>query len=84
MEVVWTDEALSDVQQIINYIASDNKKAALKVANSIFTTIDNLLTPNPHLGRLGRVKKTRELFVCQSFQTPVSYTHLTLPTILLV
>ena len=56
MRIVWTNEALDDIQQIINYIASDNKRAALKVADNIFATIDNLLTPNPHLGRLGRVK----------------------------
>jgi plasmid stabilization system protein ParE len=62
MEVVWLKEATEDLKEIGRYIAKDDPPAAYRTLIKIKACGDSL-QHNPELGRLGRVKKTRELVV---------------------
>lgn len=62
MEVFWLQEAISDVEEIVEYIAERNSAAAPKVAAALHDASVRLGT-HPHLGRQGRVAGTRELVV---------------------
>lgn len=52
----------ADLEKIVDYIASDNPKAALAIWDEIESQIERLVA-YPHSGRLGRVEGTRELVV---------------------
>jgi toxin ParE1/3/4 len=67
MKLIWTEEALSEIEAIVVYIAKDNKVAAMELAERIFTTVETTLPQNPLLGRQGRVTGTRELIVHTSY-----------------
>ncbi len=67
MKLVWTAEAISQIEAIINYVAADNPQAALDLADLIITGVDDQLTANPRSGRPGRVEGTRELIVHPSY-----------------
>jgi len=67
MRVVWTDEAIAELEGIIDYIAADNPPAAYDLADEIITWSDAQLTENPMSGRPGRVADTRELIVHGSY-----------------
>ncbi len=63
MKLVWTVEAINQIEDICSYIAKDNPLAAMGVANAIFDTVEASLSDNPNAGRPGRVSGTRELMV---------------------
>lgn len=60
MDIRWTPEANSNLEQIGLRIARDNPEAALKTIGIIFERIEQL-TIFPHRGRSGRDPGTREL-----------------------
>ena len=60
MDIRWTPEANSNLEQIGLHIARDNPEAALKTIGIIFERIEQL-TIFPHRGRSGRDPGTREL-----------------------
>ena len=60
MEIRWSPEAADDFVATIQYIKQDNSSAALRVARSIYQTIEQL-KKFPNRGRPGRVDGTREL-----------------------
>lgn len=62
MRVKWTKKALFNLDDAINYIASDNPTAATKVAKKIWES-SQMLALQPGLGRPGRVAGTRELLI---------------------
>ena len=62
MKVVWTDPALKDRENIINFIAEENPYAAVEM-DSLFTSAGKSLEKMPDRGRVGRVIKTRELVI---------------------
>ena len=62
MRVVWTRLALWDLEAIGGFIARDNPTAAAKIVTHIFDQTE-LLALHPHIGRVGRIKETRELVV---------------------
>jgi len=62
MEVEWLEEALFDIKEIGRFIAEDDPHAAYRVLAKIEASIHSL-EHHPHLGRPGRVPKTRELVV---------------------
>jgi len=62
MEVLWLKEAIQDLKEIGQFIVADDPAAAYRVLTKIETSGNSLLH-NPHLGRPGRVDKTRELIV---------------------
>lgn len=67
MRLVWTEESLDALSDIVNYIASDNESAAYTLGDTIITNTEALLLPNPKLGRPGRVASTRELVIHASY-----------------
>jgi len=60
MDIRWTPEANSNLEQIGLRIARDNPEAALKTIGIIFERIEQLAI-FPHRGRSGRDPGTREL-----------------------
>jgi addiction module RelE/StbE family toxin len=61
MKVVWTRIALSQLDEIQDYIAQDSPAAAYKLAFDIVDRTERQLSTSPESGRLGRVRGTREL-----------------------
>ena len=49
-EVIWTENALVDLNQIAEYIAISNLPAAKKLVDEIFTTVERL-SRHPESGR---------------------------------
>lgn len=62
MLIHWSDEAQADARGILGYIAQDSLAAAYGVYEEIDRQAD-LLAEHPKLGRMGRVKGTRELII---------------------
>lgn len=62
MEVFWLEEAISDLEEIVEYVAERNPVAAPKVAAALHDAAARL-GAHPHIGRQGRVAGTREFVV---------------------
>ena len=62
MRVVWLDRAESDLVSIAEYIAEDDPAAALSVVSTMRYAV-RVLAEHPHIGRAGRVERTRELVI---------------------
>lgn len=60
MRVVWAAPALSNLEEIQDYIAEDSPAAAYRVALTIYSRTEAGLSANPMLGRRGRARDTRE------------------------
>ncbi|GAC1329419.1 MAG: type II toxin-antitoxin system RelE/ParE family toxin [Beijerinckiaceae bacterium] len=65
MKVRWTAPASRDLEAIGDYIAEDNPAAAAKLITRVLERADQLAA-HPQLGRVGRVRGTRELVVTQT------------------
>jgi toxin ParE1/3/4 len=57
---LWRPTAIADRKKITAYIAQDNPQAAIEMGDMLFEKAQ-LLDEHPKLGRVGRVKGTREL-----------------------
>jgi toxin ParE1/3/4 len=62
MEIVWRPIAIEDLEDARGYIARDNPAAADRTVLTIRRAVGRLVN-FPHLGRPGRVARTRELVV---------------------
>ncbi len=62
MRVKWLRGALRNLHQAVDYIAGDNRSAAVDLAERIIETASRL-EQHPFMGRPGRLKTTRELIV---------------------
>ena len=62
MRLVWSAKACRRREEIFDYIAADNPKAALWLDDQ-FSQAAERLTAFPYSGRIGRVAGTRELVV---------------------
>jgi len=60
MHVRWTDEAIDDLDDIVDFIETDSPDAAQRVALAIVDAAESL-TSMPHRGRPGSRPGTREL-----------------------
>ena len=63
--IVWTDEAIADLRQLVARIAQDNSTAAVKFGEELIRK-SMLLAEHPRLGRMLREMKRdtlRELIV---------------------
>lgn len=60
MKVVWTEGAVQDLTEIVDYIADDSPEAARRVARHIFESLARL-GATPHRGRKRAVDSSREL-----------------------
>ena len=59
MRILWSLEAVADLENIVDYIRRDNPAAGQRVGQTIYDRVTVLVT-FPHSGRLGRVEGTRE------------------------
>ena len=62
MQIKWLRLALDDIEDIAEYISKDNPKIAQKIVQLIYENVYNLID-HPNIGRTGRVKETRELYI---------------------
>ncbi len=62
MQVKWTEPAAKALENIQDYIAKDNPRAAFEVAQEIQLAVSKL-EEYPKTGRTGRVIETRELVI---------------------
>ena len=62
MEIRLSPEAEQDLTEIFDYILQDNPGAANKILDAIEKEL-RYLSKHPHMGRAGRVPKTRELIL---------------------
>ena len=62
MRIIWTEPAARVLESIQDYIARDNRRAALEVAQRIQHAVSQL-EDYPKLGRSGCVRGTLELFI---------------------
>jgi plasmid stabilization system protein ParE len=60
MDIRWTTEARTNLENISLHIAEDDPEAAIKTARTIFDRIEQLVT-FPNRGRIGLEQGTREL-----------------------
>lgn len=65
MNLVWLPIAMEERFAQLDYIAEDNPLAAITQDEEIERQT-NLLTAQPEMGRVGRVKGTRELIISQT------------------
>jgi toxin ParE1/3/4 len=63
MNILWSPEAIEDLNSLRTYIAQDNPSAAREIVLHIMHSIEQLLPNNPQMGRPGRVPGTRELVI---------------------
>lgn len=61
-KLVWRPMAFEDRDRIMDFIAQDNPQAALAL-DALFEEKANMLTDQPNLFKLGRIKGTREAVV---------------------
>lgn len=62
MIVQWLDQAFADLDQIFDYILERNPEAALHAYDAIRQQV-GMLADHPQIGRVGRVRGTRELVI---------------------
>ena len=62
MRIIWTIPAASALENIQDYIAGDNRRAALEMAQRIKHAVSQLEN-HLKLGRSGRVRGTLELVI---------------------
>jgi plasmid stabilization system protein ParE len=55
-QVIWTDEAIADLRQLVAFIARENASAAVKLGEGIIRK-SMLLAAHPRLGR--RLRETK-------------------------
>jgi len=67
VKVYWADTANQHRAEIIDYIAADNPRAALKM-DRIFTEAADKLADFPMLGRKGDLPGTREILPHESYR----------------
>ena len=60
MQILWSDQAINDLDSIINYISQDNRDAAIGLALDLLNAVEHVIVDTPFIGRPGRVEATRE------------------------
>jgi addiction module RelE/StbE family toxin len=60
MQVRWSPSAAHDLEQIFDYLRTDNLRTARRVAQAIYQRVE-ALAAHPYQGRSGRLPGTREL-----------------------
>ena len=66
MKLLWTPEGKADRRAIYAYIEPDDRRAALELDEQ-FERRATQLVAHPMIGRLGRVRDTRELVVSPNY-----------------
>jgi plasmid stabilization system protein ParE len=63
VKTVLRDSAVADLERICGYIAEDSPANARAVAQRLLDAIENGIAWFPYMGRVGRVRGTRECVV---------------------
>ena len=66
MRVIWTPDAQQDRADILDYIAADSSRSAIKM-DELFSKAAARLEDHPKLGRAGRISGTREVIPHKSY-----------------
>lgn len=66
MDIIWSATATHDLEAIIDYIASDNLQAALRM-DELLRDAANSLASFPQKGKPGRVPGTREFIAHEHY-----------------
>ena len=53
-KVIWTDEAIADLREIVAFISQDNPSAAIKLGETLDPQKSMLLAQHPRFGRMLR------------------------------
>lgn len=67
MKVRWMAAAKHDRTEIVDYIRSDNPRAAVRM-DELFSDAAARLAEHPKLGTLGKIPGTRELIPHESYR----------------
>lgn len=67
MKIAWTPEAQQDRLDVWDYIAADNRVAAIEM-DERFADAATRLSQHPKLGQAGRIAGTRELIPHHSYR----------------
>ncbi|PKU23192.1 type II toxin-antitoxin system RelE/ParE family toxin [Telmatospirillum siberiense] len=67
MKVRWTPEAEQDRYSVVEYIAANNPRAAIKM-DELFGDSVAMLADFPLMGRVGIIPGTRELILHESYR----------------
>jgi len=62
MRLRYTQRAKTDLSEIYDFVAQENRHAAARIMTKIRDTLSSLIA-NPFMGRPGRIDGTRELIV---------------------
>ncbi len=65
MIVVWLPKAIANRDELIDYIAEANPKAAIEQDSRIEAQVNHLIA-HPEIGHAGRKKGTRELVIART------------------
>jgi len=65
MQIIWEQDAITDLTELRNYIAQFNPRAADNLGKQLIESA-NLLKENPLLGKVGKLYETRELVIPKS------------------
>ena len=76
MRIIWTPEALQDREKIWGYIATDNRRAAIKM-DKLFSQVVAKLSAHPLSGYSGKISGTRELIPHKSYRLIYEINHQT-------
>jgi len=74
MNIIWTPDAEFDRDDIYDYIAANNPRAAGRM-NTLFANAANSLSIFPERGRPGTIPGTRELFPHQNYRLVYEIDH---------
>jgi toxin ParE1/3/4 len=65
LTIRWTRQAIADIDNIYDFIAANNPRAARSMVDRIDRAIISL-TAHPRMGRAGRLAGSRELVVART------------------
>lgn len=66
LPLVWLEEALDDLESIVDFIEIQNPFAAERIGHAIHHTADQL-PQHPYMHRTGRIAGTREALVTPNY-----------------
>ena len=65
MIIAWLPKAIANRDELIDYIAKENPRAAIEQDSHIETQVNHLVA-HPEIGHAGRKKGTRELVIAKT------------------
>ena len=66
LPLIWHDDALDDLEAIVDFIETHNPAAARRIGNAIRDTAERL-PDHPYMYRTGRIPGTREALITPNY-----------------